>query len=184
MNKVFPGLFGLFLFVTSGFAQQAPSPQPATPDAPRAEVSEVKKVPGGGVLFAVRLHASKTKALDLSRPPARRKPGATPEEGDNDPLPFSLAESTLVDVYSGKVYKALPLLPMDPYVGPMEVLSGINPGGWIQLGVAFPALPPPPEKDGKKQPYQLVFAVPELKLQTKILLDPETLEPKENPAPM
>lgn len=144
---------------------------------PKAEVAEVGKSPEGGVLFAVRLHASKDKALNLSRRPAQRKPDAPRQEGDNDPLPFSLAGSTLRDLYTNEVYQSLPSLPATPFFGPMEILTGLNPGGWIQLGVAFPPLPPPPVKDGKKQPYKLLFSIPSLKIQTPLTLDPETLQP-------
>jgi len=156
-----------------GFAQQ---PQPES-DVPNAAIVEVKPIPEGGLLLAVRIHASKGKSLDLfhaPNPPVRSGP---PQPGDDDPLPFSLAGSTLRDLYTEKVYTCLPSLPDTPFVGPMTALIGIRPGGWIQLGVAFPPIAPPPEKDGKTQPYQLLFEIPKLKIHTLIKLDPNTLKP-------
>ncbi len=146
-------------------------------DLPRAVISEVKKTTERGMLFAVRLYASKTKDLNLQRQRPRRNPDAPKEIGDDDPLSFSLAGSTLQDVYSGKVYPCLPILPQNPFVGPMEVTAAIRAGGWLQLGVAFPPIPPPPDKDGRKQPYQLVFEIAELKIRTLVSLDPSTLNP-------
>jgi len=153
---------------------QKPSP---TPDVPRARVAEVVKTPDGGLLVGVWLYAPNSKELNLMRPPAPIKPGQIRVEGDTDPLPFSLAGSTLQDLYTEQVYVCLDQLPDKPYLGPMDVTGRLAPGGWMQMGIAFPPIPPPPVKDGKKQPYQLLFAIPQLKIQTKFLLDPDTLKP-------
>jgi hypothetical protein len=156
---------------------QPPDPSP-TPDLPEARVHEVRKLPGGAFLFVIRLYAAPGKPLKLMRPPPRRPPSAEPREGDDDPLPFSLAESTLKDLFTNKTYEAYPLLPKKPYLGPLEITGALAPGGWTQLSVAFPPIPDPPlDEKGHKQPYQLLFSIPELKLETSLLLDPETLQP-------
>lgn len=153
---------------------QLPSP---TPDIPRARVMEVARTPEGGLLVGIWLYASSSKPLNLSRPPAPIKPGQIRMEGDTDPLPFTLAGSTLRDLFTEQVYPCLDQIPDKPYLGPMDVTGTLAPGGWMQMGVAFPPIPPPPLKDGKKQPYQLLFAIPQLKIQTKFKLDAETLQP-------
>jgi hypothetical protein len=173
-----------FLWLTSGCLLlclsangQTPSPSP-TPDVPRAKVSEVRKLPTGAFLFAVRLYASPSKPLKLMRPPAKIPPGHPRQEGDDDPLPFSLAGSTLKDLITGTVHNAYPLVPNEPYFGPIDVTGNLAPGGWMQLGVAFPPIPePPPDEKGQKQPYRLLFSVPELKIETLVTLDPVTLKP-------
>jgi len=143
-------------------------------------VADVRKTPEGGFLFAVRVFASNSKPLALWRPPAPHlplPPNAPHQAGLDDPRPFSIAGSTLKDLTVDKLYTSLPRLPATPFVGPMEVTSDIAPGGWIQLGVAFPPIPPPPDINGKKQPYQLVFEIPHLKIITQLNLDPDTLKP-------
>ena len=165
----------LILCLPGAFGQ---APRPARePDVPKATIAKVKTVPGGGLIFAIRLYAPNTKSLNLSRPPIKIVRDGPPQMGDDDPRPFTLAGSTLRDLESNTVYNCLDLLPDEPYFGPMEVLTAINPGGWLQLGIAFPPLPPPFERNGKKLPYQLLFEIPELKIRTVIKLDPETLKP-------
>ena len=58
----------------------------------------------------------------------------------------------------------------------MDLTGEVAPGGWYQLGVAFPAIPPPPDKEGKKQPLLLLFSIPELKIETHLKLDPDTFK--------
>jgi hypothetical protein len=165
------------LFTAQLVRAQTPSPSP-TPDVPRAKVSEVRKLPTGAFLFAVRLYASASKPLTLMRPPAKIPPGQPRQEGDNDPLPFSLAGSTLKDLITGEVYNAYPMVPNEPYLGPIDITGVLAPGGWMQLGVAFPPIPePPPDEKGQKQPYRLLFSVPELKIESLVTLDPVTLKP-------
>lgn len=173
MTTVKKSLSILFLLLRSGlcFAQQT-TPQE---DVPRAVISEVQKIPDGGFLFAVRIYASKKETLFLTGPKVIPKPDDL--ERDPLPLPFTLNESTLQDLFTQKVYANLPSLPSEPYVGPMEILTSLSPGGWTQMGIAFPAVPPPPVKDGKKLPYVFLFKIPKLKIETKIMLDPETLKP-------
>lgn len=173
MLKFILPLLGLLAFSYSGWSQQ-PSP---TPDVPKANIFEVKTLPTGGLLFAVRLFASQSKPLNLFRPPPRSIPGQPKLEGANDPRPFSLDGSTLQDLYTQKIYPNLSNLPSNPYVGPMDVTATVAPGGWYQLGLAFPPIPAPPEKNGKKQPYELLFSIPELKIETRLTLDPETMAP-------
>ena len=150
-------------------------------DVPRAVISDVKTTPGGGLLFACRVFASKTKILYLHGEFLKTVPRGPGDPGGIDPvpLPFSLNGSTLTDLVSGTVFVNLPSIPNEPFFGPMEALTSISPGGWIQLGVAFPPLPPPPVKDGKKQPYQLLFEIPKLKIHSPLKLDPDTLKPIE-----
>lgn len=147
----------------------------AEEDRPRAVIAEVIKLPDGGLLLAVRLYASRSATLVLSHPTSRRAVSLNKFEEDDSP--FSLAASSLQDVYTGAIYTPLTSVPSKPFVGPMAVTTELNPGGWLQLGVAFPEIPKPPEKEGKKLPYQLIFQVPELKVETKIVLDAETLKP-------
>lgn len=158
-----------------------PAQTPVEDVTPRAALRSVTKVEPGDLLFAIRLHASKSKALYLSEEPTeeQRKMQARDRETNDEPapFPFSLNGSTLTDMLTGQVYPNRPALPTTPFVGPMEVLTSVSPGGWIQMGIAFPLPPPPPLKDGKKQPYQLVFRVPKLKIETPIELDPDTLQP-------
>lgn len=163
--------------VSMGLAHaQAPRANP-TPDVPKARISDVKKLDDGGFLFAVRLFASSSEPLKLSGT-------AKPEQGsadDPNPAPFSLAGSTLKDLYSEKVYSALgsvPGGPGKPYFGPIQTTTTLAPGGWTQLGVAFPPLPEPPlDNKGNPQPYLLLFSVPELKISSRVTLDPKTLKP-------
>ena len=133
------------------------------------------------MLFAIRLYASKSEVLYLSEKLTKeqKQTQAKDKEGDDEPAPppFSLDGSTLTDMLTGQVYPNRSALPTTPFVGPMQILTSVNPGGWIQMGVAFPLPPPPPLKDGKKQPYQLVFRIPKLKIETPIELDPDTLQP-------
>ena len=76
-------------------------------------------------------------------------------------LPFSLANSYLVDTYTNEKIAASPHLPRKPYYGPMEIVIGICRGGWLDLGVAFPKPPPPPlDKNGKQQDYKLLLYTP------------------------
>jgi hypothetical protein len=157
----------------TAMAALAQQPSPA-PDIPKAKITLVKKLPDSGFLLAVKLYASPSKPLILSHSSNAKNPDGS--LGENI-IPFSLAASTMKDLYSGTVYRALRDVPREPYVGPIDSVMGVAPGGWIQLGVAFPPIPPPPDKDGKKQPYQLLFSVPELKIETSILLDPQTLQP-------
>ena len=162
------------------FAQEK-TPE-AKPDIPRAVVADVKKTPEGGLLFAVRVFASNSKPLSLSRPPAPHAPlppNAPKQAGLDDPRPFTIAGSTLRDLSVDKLYTSLPRLPARPFVGPMEVTADLAPGGWIQLGVAFPPIPPPPYINGKKQSYQLLFEIPHLKISARVNLDPDTLKPIE-----
>ena len=167
-----------FLLAAPCFAQEK-KPE-AKPDIPRAVVADVRKTPEGGLLFAVRVFASNSKPLSLSRtaaPHAPLPPNAPPQAGLDDPLPFSIAGSTLRDLNAGQTYTSIPRLPDTPFVGPMEALTTIAPGGWLQLGVAFPPIPlPPPGKDGKKQPYLLLLEIPQLKISTTLKLDPDTLK--------
>jgi hypothetical protein len=166
-------------FCTLPLLAQTPGPTPDPADNfPRARVMDVKEVPSGGLIFALRIHSANKKALELSRPPKRRNPNLPRELGDDDRQPFSLAGSTLKDLYTDVVYPCSDVLPLKPFLGPMEVTATLAPGGWVQLAVAFPKTPPPPpEKDGKKQPYKLLFEIPELKIRTELKLDPETLKP-------
>ena len=168
----------MFAFGATCLAQEHTPAKPAEDVPRRAVVSEVRPLPEGGLLFAVRLYASQSKPLNLSRPhaPITRDPRSPKVEGEDDPLPFSLEGSTLRDTTTNKVYKCLPSVPLSPFVGPMEITTLLRAGSWMQLGVAFPALPPPTEKDGKKQPYQLLFEIPELKIHTPLKLDPETFK--------
>jgi len=149
-------------------------------DIPRAVISDVATTSSGGVLFACRVFASRSKILYLHGEfvkPAADK-ASNPRDRDAVPLPFSLNGSTLTDLATGKVYANLPSIPREPYFGPMEILTSISPGGWIQLGVAFPPLPPPPlDKDGKPLPYQLRFEIPKLKISSVVKLDPGSLKP-------
>jgi hypothetical protein len=156
---------------------QTPSPSP-TPDTPEAKVSDVKKLTSGALLFAVRLYAPLSKPLTLTRPPAKIPPGQPRQLGDDDPLPFSLAQSTLKDLYTETIYNPSPTVPNEPFLGPIDVTGTLAPGGWMQLAVAFPPLPePPPDEKGQKQPYRLLFSVPELKIETLVTLDPVTIKP-------
>jgi len=170
----------LFLLVlAAGLSAQTPTPVEDT--IPRATVKSVTKVDPGDLLFAIRIYASKSEILYLSEKLTKeqKKAQVRDKERDDDPSPppFNLNGSTLTDVLTGQVYPNRPTLPSTPFVGPMEILTSVNPGGWIQMGIAFPLPPPPPLKDGKKQPYQLVFRVPKLKIETPIELDPDTLQP-------
>ena len=172
MKKLLIHACCLAAVIVNAWSQQA-SP---TPDVPEAKISQVKVLPGGGLLFAIRLYASKTKPLKLMRPPPKIKPGQVRVPGDTDPQPFSLAGSTLQDLYTQKVYPCLNLLPNSPYFGPMDVTGEVAPGGWYQQGVAFPAIPPPHDKEGKKQPLLLLFSIHELKIETHLKLDPDKLK--------
>lgn len=169
--KILVSAFCIFVIAGAGWAQQSQDPT----DTPQAKVYEVKKIPDGGFLFAIRLHASKGKPLTLAHWPGNGKENS--QKPEEDPKPFSLAGSTLRDLNGDKTYTCLPRLPYSPYVGPMEVTSEVPPGGWMQFGVAFPPIPAPPDKDGKKQPYQFIFSVPQLKLETRVTLDPDSLSP-------
>ena len=168
------------MIATPCFAKE--KKQEKDPFNPRTVVAEVNKTPDGELLFSIRVFASKSKPLILSGPvvPHAPLPPNSPQlAGLADPLPFSIAGSTLKDLSAdGQTYTSLPKLPTTPFVGPMEILTTISPGGWIQLGLAFPPIPPPPiGKDGKKQPYLLLLEIPKLKLSTTLTLDPDTLKP-------
>ena len=173
--KISIPLLLVFILVATGRAEEKKLKE----DIPRAVISDVKTPPGGGLLFACRVFASKTKILYLHGEFVKTVPGGPMDPGVSDPvpLPFSLNGSTLTDLSTGKVFANLPSVPSEPFFGPMETLTSISPGGWIQMGIAFPPLPPPPMKDGKKQPYLLMFSIPALKIETQLKLDPETLKP-------
>lgn len=149
-----------------------------TPELPQARVTAIQVLPDGGLLFAVQLRATSSAPLALSRPPAPIPNGQARVEGDDDPRPFSLAASTLTDLDTEQVLRPLQLLPRKPFVGPMETTSTLAPGGWTQMGVAFPPLPPPRrnEQTGVAEPYRLMFRIPELQIETPLTLDPETKE--------
>ena len=148
---------------------------------PRAEIAVVTKCQSGELLFAVRIHASKTDTLYLGGKFVKPLPGGPTRQGGglagSEQLPFSLNGSTLKDLNTGEIYSNLAMLPHEPFYGPMEALTSVLPGGWIQLGIAFPYIPPPPPKDGKKQPYLLLFSIPSLKIETQLKLDPDTMKP-------
>lgn len=173
-------LYSLFLLVFAA-ALSAQTPASVEDTIPQAKVRSVTKIDPGDLLFAIRIYASKSEILYLSEELTKeqKKAQVRDKERDDDPSPppFSLNGSTLTDVLTGQVYPNRPMLPTTPFVGPMEILTSVNPGGWIQMGIAFPLPPPPPLKDGKTQPYQLVFRVPKLKIETPIELDPDTLQP-------
>jgi hypothetical protein len=139
-------------------------------NVPRAVLRKVVPLTSGDLLFAVRIYAPANRMLFLNGA-SGRKPDA------ENPPPFSLNGSTLTDVFSGAAFENRPSVPPEPFVGPMEILTSLNPGGWVQLGVAFPKPPPPPLKDGKKQPYQLLLRIPQLAIEAPLKLDPDTLQP-------
>ena len=175
ISKISAQLLCVFLLASSCYAQES---KPKA-DVPRAVISDVKTTHDGGLVFACRVFASKTKILYLHGEFVKPVPGGPTDPGASDPvpLPFSLNGSTLTDLATNKVFANLPSVPSEPFFGPMEILTSVSPGGWIQMGIAFPPLPPPPMKDGKKQPYSLLFSIPSLKIETQLKLDPETLKP-------
>lgn len=166
-----------FAAAAVGWTQQpAASPE----DVPRSVIRKLTRVPSGDWLFTMRVYASKKEVLYLTGPKREPVPGGPVDDNPEFavPDPFSLNGSTLTDEFSGKTYANLSMLPSEPFVGPMEILTSINPGGWVQMGLAFPAIPPPPlDKEGKKQPYRLLFSIPKLKIETRLKLDPDTLQP-------
>ena len=145
---------------------------------PRAEISDVRRTSDEGLLFVCKIFASKSQVLylnDVFRKPDPVGQAAPSGLKNAPPSPFSLNGSKLTDITTGTVYENTTALPTAPYFGPMEVLTSIPPGGWIQMAVAFPPLPPPPMKDGKPQPYKLLFEIPHLKARISIKLSSESL---------
>jgi hypothetical protein len=105
----------------------------------------------GQIVFAVRIQARSNKDLVLGIPAT--KPGA------ND-KPFTMEGCVLENVATGRKTKAINDLPGKPYYGPMSLLAGVQHGEWIELGVAFPKLPPPPpENQGKPVAYKLTVPI-------------------------
>lgn len=179
MKKYFVLILLVAALVRPAFAQSVPPAE----ESPRAVIRNLTKLPSGDWLFAIRIFAPKNRVLFLAGPILKPVPGGPKDEYADEPVPepFSLNGSTLRDLLSGKVYANRPAVPNEPFVGPMDILTSVNPGGWVQLGLAFPPIPPPPpDKDGKKQPYQLLFSIPSLKIETKLQLDPESLQPLRN----
>ncbi len=157
------------LLTSTAIAQQTNNPQD---NVPRATVSMAKFAPDGRLVLSVKIYASKSDPLILHGP-------LVESSSSEEPVyhPFSLNGSTLTDVSTNKVYKNSPTLPTEPFMGRMERYVSLEPGGWARMGLAFPPIPAPPEVDGKKQPYQLVLEIPQLKIRTPVKLDPETLKP-------
>jgi len=152
--------------------------KPGSP--PQVVVSDVQITPTGELLFAIKIFASTTKPLSLNGGIPEPDPEASENPSSNSdpiPLPLTLNGSTLTDVRTKVVYANLPTLPPEPFVGAMETLTTISAGGWIQMGIAFPPLPPPIVKKGIRWRYKLRLDIPQLKLSTVIKLDPDTLKP-------
>ena len=145
---------------TTGTILSQPAPQGAPAGEPfKAEVVQTGRAEKGEIVLRIRIHAS-GKDLDLGTV-ERSSNGDTREI-----RAFTLEGSTLTDLYSNKGYSALTSQPRKPYYGPMTLLSKISRGGWIDMGVAFPAIPPPPpDRDGKAQPYKLLLSLPVQNLQ-------------------
>jgi len=134
---------------------------------PSVEIVEAKEAPDGIWIFAVKIFASQSEPLSLSRPASPVPAGQERVEGDDEPLPFSLAECVLTDTASLAEYKALPQLPAAPFLAPMETTATLAPGGWTALAVAFPAIPPRPS--GKKNVrLALCLTIPSLNIQSLI----------------
>jgi hypothetical protein len=168
MNKI---LLAVFMSLTALLCSSS-----ATTGGPRAEVVEAKKAPDGTLIFGLKIYAAKSEALSLSHPAPPIPAGQERVEGDDDPVPFSLAECVLTDTASQAEYKALPLLPSTPFLAPMETTANLAPGAWTTLAVAFPAIPPSQTSKGKNTPMALSLAIPSLKIQTSFQLDLETLK--------
>lgn len=148
-------LFGAVSWWIPGAALSQPTPRPAAGgETIKIEVVQTGRAEKGEIVLRVRIHAA-GKDLDLGT--VDRAPN-----GDTREIrAFSLEGSTLTDAYSNKTYPALSSQPRKPYFGPMSLLSKISRGGWIDMGVAFPAIPPPPpDRDGKAQPYKLLLTLP------------------------
>lgn len=166
-------LCSIFLVLPAAAVANPPTEAEGS-ERPRARIAEVKVLPEGALLFAVRIHAPRDKSLRLA--------GVTPRgfeaEDDLGPMPFSLAGSTLSVAHANQVIKPYPTVPQEPYFGPIDYAGDLAPGAWIQLGLAFPPLPDPPkDPDGNALPYEVVFRVPELRIETKLILDPVTFQP-------
>ena len=171
----------LFVFSYSLCHLSMAQDSPVAEKVPHADIAIATKSQAGEMLFAVRIYASKSGTLYLGGKLVKPLPGGPTRQGGaaagSEQLPFSLNGSTLKDLNTGQIYANLPALPPEPFYGPMEALTSVLPGGWIQLGIAFPSIPLPPPKDGKKQPYLLLFSIPALKIETNLKLDPDTLKP-------
>jgi hypothetical protein len=149
-----------FLFPGHACFAQAPVNSPEK-DAVFVEVQTTDWSDNGDLVISIRLHASASKGLKLV--------GAVnilgPDSPNPDPSvhPFSLADSYLLDSYTQAKIPARNEVPNKPYFGPckLDFTVNLDKGGWMQLGVAFPAPPAPPlAPDGKKQDYKLVLYLP------------------------
>jgi hypothetical protein len=140
----------------------------------RIDVTQTQKAPDGGLLLSLQIVAAKSQGLDLFIPAPPRPAGTEPVEGDDDPLPISLLGSKLTDVATGNVIECLATLPTSPIVGPMEACTSLAPGAWIQMGVAFPQIPPVKSQSGEAEIQTFKLFVPALKLETTFKVNPET----------
>ena len=144
------------------------------------QVMQVVRVPPNLLLLVVRVNAGAAaqKPTPLGNGIPRDASVVDISSGKYKEEPFSLLGAVLIEQASGSKYPALQSQPSSPYYGPSEIVSQLNPGGWLQMAVAFPAPPPPPPDSNGKVPVQKVYVVfPMAKLPAKDLVIP----PADNP---
>jgi len=150
-------IFFLFFSISVGYPQPSQTTPPEEADSTiEADASVVKTGVNRKGQFVIglqiralnrRLAMGEIKELDpLSR---------------DVPKNFSLRASYLVDTYTSNKIAANPSLPYRPYYGPMDLITIVPQGGWVQMGISFPIPPPPPlDKFGNPQAYKLQLFLP------------------------
>ncbi|PTX99822.1 hypothetical protein DB346_18605 [Verrucomicrobia bacterium LW23] len=159
---------GVMALVVAAGAQSPPIPEMPKPTAPagtpaddaeaikndkvKVSVTRMGLADKGAIVFCVRLESKKREHLLL---------GSVAEQEKGQDKVFTMERCVLEESKTGRKLKPLQDLPTKPFFGPMALVTGIRKGGWIELGVAFPRLPPPPaDNQGKPVEYRLTVPVP------------------------
>ncbi len=149
----------LFLILVSAVAAMAASPGQTTPDSSpkrvKLSVEKAVRADSGELLLGVRILAE-------GGPLTLQGTGKSGGDADGPPPAFSLAHAYILDTASGQKIPALATLPHRPFLGPLEIVTVILKGDWIEMGVAFPfpATPPPTPGAGGSPKSQLLLYLP------------------------
>lgn len=159
MNLNLPRRFVIILIGLASFDFSFGQTPSATPAPPICTIANHAWSAKGELVLGARIAAG-GKSLELGRIGGGGFSGG--DGKSNDRLEgFSMAGSELVDLFTGKVIRALPQLPRKPFLGTMEGIITLDPGDSLVFGVAFPRPPdPPPDKNGKPQDYQFELRPP------------------------
>ncbi|PTX99338.1 hypothetical protein DB346_15865 [Verrucomicrobia bacterium LW23] len=111
--------------------------RPALPPQPHASlaVTRADYSADGRLVLCVRIGAP-TREVSL---------GISTDTEKAEASPFTMDGSYLEGTTSKTKIPALADLPKKPYFGPNNAVTRIPKGGWLELSVAFPALPAPAE---------------------------------------